>query len=368
MANYSIFVLGEGQLSVSVAQGLDGINQGTGIHLIGETITINSRAATEVFITDAGSDTDFSDNDGNQRLNGDQTIDGTLFSSGTRVEAEYGITLTDGTTTWQAVAFNVNNSSPAYGTVEGIAFIGGPGQFPPAGVPLTVVSTQEGPSFASNAYVSPICYCRGTLIETKFGYRPIEMLKPGDEIWTRDNGYLPVIWTGEQAVITAGRFRMVEIPEGTLSNFAPLKVSQQHRMLVTHPLAEILCAENEVFVPAISLVDAGIATMCKENSATYHHLLLETHNAINANGASSESLLLAPSASRQNPDDLFFHGLVDQISSAVETARLTLKRKEATFLINSILTVDPNSRLIHTPPQTERGIRPVRAGKNEARV
>ncbi len=366
MADYSIFVLGEGQLSVSVAQGLDGINQGTGIHLIGETITINSRSATEVFITDAGSDTNFSDNDGNQRLNGDQTIDGTLFASGTRVEAEYGITLTDGTTTWQAVAFNVNNSSPAYGTVEGIAFIGGPGQFPPAGVPLTVVSTQEGPSFTSNAYVRPICYCRGTLIETRSGYRPIEMLKPGDEIWTRDNGYLPVIWTGEQAVITAGRFRMVEIPEGTLSNFAPLKVSQQHRMLVTHPLAEILCAENEVFVPAISLVDAGIATLCRENSAIYHHLLLETHNAINANGAISESLLLASSTSRRNPDDLFFRSLVDQESCAVETARLTLKRKEATFLINSILSVDPNSSLIHTPPQTERGARFLRAGKNEA--
>lgn len=147
MARYSIFILGESQLSVSVPQGLDGLNQGTGVHLIGETITIDSRSATEVFIRDNGSDNRFADNDGNQRLDGDQTIDGVLFNDGTRVEAEYGIMLTDGTNTWQAVAFNVNNSNPSYATVEGIAFIGGPGEFPPAGVQLTVVDTQEGPSF-----------------------------------------------------------------------------------------------------------------------------------------------------------------------------------------------------------------------------
>ena len=166
MADYSIFVLGESQLSISLEQGLDGLNQGDGSHLIGQTITIDSRAATEVFITDGGSDANFADNDGNQTLDGDQTIDGTLFTDGTPVEAEYGITLTDGVNTYQAIAFNVNNSSPAYATVEGIAFIGGPGEFPPAGVQLQVVGAQEGPSFAAVDYVTPICYHRGTLIRT----------------------------------------------------------------------------------------------------------------------------------------------------------------------------------------------------------
>ncbi len=368
MADYSIFVLGESQLSITVPQGLDGITQGTGIHLIGQTITIDSRAATEVFITDAGSDTNFADNDGNQRLDGDQTIDGTLFTDGTRVEAEYGITLTDGVNTWQAVAFNVTNSSPAYGTVEGIAFIGGPGQFPPAGVPLTVVSTQEGPSFDESEYVTPICYDAGTLIETEQGHLPIEALKPGDRVWTQDDGFVSVQWTGVQDVIAAGRFKLVKIPVGVLSNFAPLKVSQQHRILISHPLAELLFAENEVFVPAISLVDAGIAYLTTDRTARFHHFLLERHNVVRANGAASESLLAACLADQPNPDRLFFPELTGRVMETTDTARLALKRREAAFLLQSLLSIDPQTRLIHTPPQTERGVRSLRAGKNEARA
>ncbi len=366
MAEYSIFVLGESQLSISAPQGLDGLNQGTGIHLIGETITIDSRVATEVFITDAGSDANFSDNDGNQRLDGDQTIDSTLFTDGTRVEAEYGITLTDGTNTWQAVAFNVNNSSPAFGTVEGIAFIGGPGDFPPAGVELTVVDTQEGPSFAAVDYVTPICYCSGTLIRTDTGYLPIEALNPGDVIWTQDKGLQPVCWVGAQSVIATGQFKMVEIPCEALSNFAPLKVSQQHRLMITHPMAELHFGVSEVFVPAISLVDAGIARMSDQKTAYFHHLLLNQHNVIDANGAASESLLASPVAGNSDLDALFFRDLAGVASTATKTARLALKRREAGFLMREILSIDPESRLIHTPAQTERGIRPLRAGKNEA--
>lgn len=348
MADYSIFVLSEGQLDISLTQGLDGITQGDGTHLIGETITIESRTATEVFISDGGSDTNFADNDGNQVLNGDQTIDGTLFSDGTVVEAEYGITLTDGTNTWQAVAFNVNNSNPAYGTVEGIAFIGGPGQFPPAGVPLTVVSTQEGPSFAATEYVTPICYHQGTLIRTDKGDIPIEEVTPGDMVWTLDSGYAPVRWVGSQNVIASGRYKMVEIPSCLLSNFAPLLVSQQHRLLVTHPAAELHFGVLEVFVPAISLVDAGMAHLSDEKTVCYHHLLLDQHSVIKANGAASESLLASPASSTDDPDRLFFRELAGLKSAATKTARLALTKREAAFLLREILSVDQIPRLIHT--------------------
>lgn len=366
MANYSIFVLGESQLSISVPQGLDGINQGTGVHLIGQTIEIDTRNITEVFIRDGGNDTTFSDNDGNQQLDGDQTIDGIPYSDGARVEAEYGITLTDGTNTWQAIAFNVNNSSPSYATVEGIAFIGGPGEFPPAGVTLTVVGTQEGPSFAVDDYVTPICYSSGTSIETDKGAIPIEALQPGDLVWTQDSGYLPVQWAGSQDVISAGRFRLVEIPTGVLSAVAPLKVSQQHRILIQHPLAELLFTTPEVFIPAISLVDAGIATPSNQKTACYHHFLLERHSVIRANGAASESLLAVSQHKSTDPDGLFFPDLPRHLPGTAETARPALRRKEAVLLLRNILAIDPENCLFHTPAQAERGVRSLRAGKNEA--
>jgi hypothetical protein len=366
VADYSIFVLGESQLTISVAQGLDGLTQGTGIHLIGGTITIDSLDVTEVFIADAGSDTSFADNDGNQRLDGDQTIDGTLFSSGTRVEAEYGITLTDGTNTYQAVAFNVNNSSPAFGTVEGIAFIGGPGEFPPSGVPLTVVSTQEGPSFESSDYVSPICYCRGTLIETPEGDTPIEKLQVGDLVWTKDDGHLPITWVGSQYVIASGSFRAVEIPPGPLQNPIAISVSQQHRLLITHPAAELMFGAPDVFVPAISLVDVGLAHFSDARAVSYHHILLDRHSILKANGLESESMFVAKAPRDAEPDALFFQNIAPLTTGPIQIARMPLRRREATVLLCEVLRIDPKPRLIHTSAQIERGARSLQAGKNEA--
>jgi len=347
MADYSIYVLGESQMTISDGEQLDGVTQGDGSHLVGKTITFNSRNATEVFISDGGSDTDFRDNDGDQVLNGDQTIDGTAFADGTQVEAEYGITLTDGTNTWQAVAFNVNNSSPSYATVEGLAFIGGPGSFPPAGVPLTVVGAQEGPNFESGNYVTPICYGAGTLIETGRGPVAVEDLEVGDRVWTLDDGFQPVRWVGHQSVIAAGRFRMVTIPAGTLGNTAPLCVSQQHRLLVAHPSIELMFGLDQAFVPAISLVDAGIAMLSAARTATYHHFTLDRHAIVRANGALSESLLVS-AAQSGTPDALFFPDLDGAAPMAI--ARPALTRREGATLMRDVINVDRDRGLIHTAP------------------
>ena len=141
MPDYSIFVLGETQLSISDGKVLSGVSQGSGIHLDGATITLDSNTWEEVRISD--NNLAFSDNDSAQVLDsgtpgGPQVIDGNAFTDGTVVEAEYGLTLSDGVDTWQVVGFNLRNSNPSYATVEGLAFIGGPGGFPPVGVPLTV--------------------------------------------------------------------------------------------------------------------------------------------------------------------------------------------------------------------------------------
>ncbi len=346
MANYSIFVIGESQLTISGSAQLDGVTQGDGSHLVGQTITLDSRNATEVFIRDGGNDTDFRDNDGNQRLDGDQTVDGTLYTDGTRVEAEYGITLSDGTNTWQAVGFNVNDSSPSYATVEGLAFIGGPGSFPPAGVPLTVVSAQEGPNFESSAYVTPICYGPGTLIETDRGPVAVEALAVGDRVWTLDHGDQPVRWVGRQAVIPAGRFRMVRIPTAAVGNTAPLFLSQQHRLLMQHSAVQLMFGMAQAFVPAISLVDAGLAGLSGARTTTYHHFTLDRHGIVRANGALSESLLVADALQSGAPDALFFPELADL--PPMQLSRPALTRREGAMLVREMMNVDRGRGLIHT--------------------
>jgi hypothetical protein len=169
---YSIYVLNESDLTISGGGILDGVTQGDGSHLVGRTITINSPSWYSVNIND--DDPNFQDNDGSQRLNGGQTINGTSYANNNVVEAEYSLVLSDGTNTWTVVGFNVNDSSPAYATVEGLAFIGGSGGFPPRGVPLTVVSNGEGPSFVATSYATPICFTAGTLIDTADGPCPVE--------------------------------------------------------------------------------------------------------------------------------------------------------------------------------------------------
>lgn len=347
MANYSIFMLGESLMTISGGGQLDGVTQGDGSHMVGLTITLDSNAWTEVQIRDGGSDTNFRDNDGNQRLDGNQTIDGVGYSDGTRVEAEYGLTLTDGTDTWQVVGFNVNNSSPAYGTVEGLAFIGGPGGFPPVGVPLTVTAAQEGPNFDSLEYATPICYGRGTLIRTERGRSPIEQLAVGDLIWTRDNGPRPIKWLGHRPVVAAGRFAPVCIPPGLLAARQTLRVSQQHRVLIKDPLAELLFGMREVFVPAISLADAGLASISPDGCEEYHHLLLDEHGVIEANGLLSESLCLAGTGPSTEETRFFFGDLTQHMGLSRRLARPALSRREATYLLCHAERIDPIRSMRH---------------------
>jgi len=346
MARFSIFMLGESQISVSGGQQLDGVTQGDGSHLVGQTITLNSNAWTEVEIRD--NDRTFSDNDSNQRLAGAQNIDGTTYGNNTRVEAEYGLTVTDGTNFWQMVGFNVNNSSPSYATIEGLAFVGDPGSFPPIGTPLTVVDAQEGPSFHSDDYVTPICYTRGTWIKTATDIQRIEKINVGDLIWTLDHGPQPVKWIGSRSVIAAGRFAPVEIPTGILGADSPVQVSQQHRVLISDSAAELQYGTTQVFSPAIALVDAGLARIVPAKSVEYFHILLENHDIIKANGVTSESLFLDDNAHPDDPDTLFFPDLNVGPHPKHRLARPTLRRQEASALLCELTKIDRAIPLRHS--------------------
>ncbi len=148
--SYRIAVLGERDLTITGGK-LDGVTQGDGSHLVGKEMTLNNGNFSNVTIKD--DDLNFEDNDGSQRLDGEQIIDGVTYSDGAKVEAEYSFEVTDGTNTWTMVAFNVNNSSPSYATVEGIAVVDGPGGMPPEGAKLTVTSASEFPNFLATDYL-----------------------------------------------------------------------------------------------------------------------------------------------------------------------------------------------------------------------
>lgn len=312
MADYSIWMIGESNVSLTGGVTLDGITQGDGSHLVNEFITIGATPFEEVFITDAGdggSDTNFSDNDGNQLLDGAQTIDGVTYADGTRVEAEYQFVALDPNTgiEYTILAVNFQNSSPHFGTVEGLAFVGA---VPPTGVALEIISAQEGPknngsTAIDESEIVPLCFGKGTLIATKTGKRPVEKLQPGDVVATASGGYVVlrrVFHTKLTAPELAKRpnLRPVRIMAGAMGLGLPardLLVSRQHRMLVSSRIAQRMFGARDVLVAAIKLAELpGIFVDEQITPVDYFHLLFDRHEVILAEGTPSESLFTGPEA------------------------------------------------------------------------
>lgn len=303
---YSIFTLEASNITVSGSGSLSGGTQGNASHLAGKTITLDSNAWVEVFIND--DDANFADNDGNQTLDGAQSYNGLpLLAGGTQVEAEYTVEVTDGINSYTLIGFNILEPGAAnsYGTTEGLAFIGGVNGFPPIGVPLTVVTTGEGPGGSAtpaSTYATP-CFTPGTLIDTPHGSVAVEALLPGDRVLTRDHGPQRLVWVGAvtlsaQALAARPELAPVRIAKDAFGAGRPVRdltVSPQHRILLEDARAELLFDAPEVLVPAIALVnDTTIQRAPRTQPVTYIHLLFATHQIVTSDGLPTESFLPGP--------------------------------------------------------------------------
>jgi len=307
--DYTIWAVAESSLTILGASGtpigLDGVTQGDGSHLLGATIVWSGGGWDRIEIRD--NDANFDDNDNNQRLDDNpQVVFGVSYSSRPLIEAEYVIVLEgpDGTR-YTAIGVNVNEpgQSPSYGTVEGLAFVGPP---PPPGESMTVVATREGPGSqgqpaipAANYFVPP-CFTTGVLIRTAGGERRVETLRPGDAVWTADGGPKPLLRllscaVGEAELAERPALRPILIRAGAFGPGRPardLRVSPQHRILVSDWRAALNWGEEEVLVPARALVDGrGIVVDEAASSVTYHHLVFDRHEIVESEGLLSESYL-----------------------------------------------------------------------------
>lgn len=287
MPDYSIYVLDESDLTLSPGVQLDGVTQGDGSHLIGATITLNNDNFTEIMVSD--DDTMFGDSDSSQTLNGPQEIDGTTYASGTGVEAEYSFVVTDGTNTWTIIGFNVSNSSPVYGTVEGIAVLGGPGGFPPVGVALTVLSNSESPNNEAADFATPICFTSGTLIQCENRVRKVEDLRLGDWVETMDSGLQQIRWISSDVFDAIGDAAPIEFAVGAIGNTEVLKVSPQHRLLHRSARAELSFGAPEVLVAAKHFLGCPGVTQAFGGTVNYIHFLFDRHEVVWANGIACES-------------------------------------------------------------------------------
>ena len=135
------------------------------------------------------------------------------------------------------------------------------------------------------------CFAKGTRVDTPYGARPIETLNVGDLVNTFDSGPRQVRWIGQRTVSGMGHRAPVLIRKGAMGVTRNLKVSPQHRILLTGWKAEMLFGEAEILVPAHTLVDDCKILRKPVRQVTYVHMLFDTHELVQTHGLTSESLL-----------------------------------------------------------------------------
>lgn len=147
------------------------------------------------------------------------------------------------------------------------------------------------------------CFAAGVRIHTAQGPIRVEALAVGDRVWTLDHGLQTLRWVGQRSVASRGRFGAVAIPEGQFGDHGALRVSPQHRILMTGWQAELYCGAPEVLVKAIHLVRAGLLRQDHSGApVTYFHLLFDRHEIICAEGLWTESYLPTGQDPARPPD------------------------------------------------------------------
>ncbi|MDP5308510.1 Hint domain-containing protein [Paracoccus spongiarum] len=150
-----------------------------------------------------------------------------------------------------------------------------------------------------------ICFADGTLIETADGPVAVEDLRPGMMIRTADHGYRPLRLALHRTIGSAlqmqnDRMRPVRISAGALGDGLPLRdlrVSRQHRVLVSSQICQRMFGTREVLVPAIRLTDLpGVFVEDSLEEVTFYHLVLDRHEVLFAEGVAAESLFLGEGA------------------------------------------------------------------------
>ncbi len=150
-----------------------------------------------------------------------------------------------------------------------------------------------------NIDFSVVCFADGTLIGTDRGLRPVEALRIGDVVQTLDHGLQPLRWIGHRhmdAAILAAKpnLRPIRIKAGALGENTPardLVVSPQHRILLKSKIAIRMFDTQEILVPAKQLLAVdGIDVADDLEHVTYHHILCDSHEIVEADGALAETL------------------------------------------------------------------------------
>ncbi|MGX9354277.1 Hint domain-containing protein [Roseobacteraceae bacterium S113] len=188
------------------------------------------------------------------------------------------------------------------------------------------------------------CFTPGTLIKTQLGERPVESLRPGDKVLTRDNGFQTIRWVGTRKLSRAElaanpELQPVRIAADSLGPNMPereMLVSPQHRMLLGNTQTELWFGEEEVLVAAVNMTELYGVDQMQMEEVTYVHILFDQHELVVSDNTWSESFqpgdMTLASMEHDQREELFALFPELQLGEAERhfpAARTTLKAHEA---------------------------------------
>jgi len=169
----------------------------------------------------------------------------------------------------------------------------------------TLVGIEPERARHSFAQVACVSFTRGTRITLASGAQaPIETLKPGDRVLTRDAGPQEIRWIGQSTTRAVGDFAPIVITAGTLNNTGDLVVSPDHRLFIYQRQDALGAGRSELLVRARHLVNGESVYRQPGGFVEYFQLLFDTHQIIFAEGIAAESLLIDTRTESVLPDEL----------------------------------------------------------------
>lgn len=191
------------------------------------------------------------------------------------------------------------------------------------------------------------CFTPGALIATPRGEVAVENLRVGDKVITRDNGIQEIRWTGRRTLNPMELAdhldrKPIFIKAGALGHNLPerdMRVSPQHRVLVTGEAPQLYFEESEVLVAARHLVGPPGIGIMDTLRASYIHFMFDRHEVVLSDGAWTESFqpgdqtLGAMGADSRDEILALFPDLATKGGmTKYAAARRSLKAHEATLL------------------------------------
>ena len=205
-------------------------------------------------------------------------------------------------------------------------------------VPYTLIGVDRSNALHRFGDVACARFARGTHITLASGAQaPIETLRPGARILTRDNGVQELRWIAPTTVRAVGDFAPINIRAGTLNNSRDLRLSPDHRLFIYQRADALGAGRAAVLVRARHLVNGDSVTRQDGGFVDYFQLLFDAHQIVFAEGIAAESTLIDLRTQSAVPAEIAATiqgpGHINSTLSALEVQARVLNRPDAAELL-----------------------------------